>query len=502
MEDLDDDVSSAGFDPLFILEENGEQERDFVGQRVESNIAQSGLVLTATQLCQSAMIQPYLQEMDELLRRSCEELSGIPFASHSSPTYTETRLCESTHNQIKEEVTMDRCGESPHPYISTNYIDTNMDRVGTEDQPAQAHQQDTGSVINRCPVTADVRHCADMPLTSMGDKLSESMLQYEDHLLGILTMLDSCMEEDGVDFDPRDWAMDGSQEYVHISKKQGTTPGPIPTEKMQPVPHQSWVGQRVERDIEEGSTESRYGVMVGSDRGGSLQNPLLNSENMGGVSEEKVENVAKENGLCGNFEENHLMFSGSPVLKADVTGKDTGSPPEETLELKMDVIDLRSGLNELGALGSQLEERIEEVASLERKRKELLAEVLELRGHAEKEEGEGRNEEEEETEEITDRKVAELMEALNREAEARREERMKEAQSLREQRAEEESRMWKVNLERQGLQEEIRRLRRRLFAMAMDCARSQAALTTQRRDVELLKREEVGKLIGRFFNST
>lgn len=50
--------------------------------------------------------------------------------------------------------------------------------------------------------------------------------------------------------------------------------------------------------------------------------------------------------------------------------------------------------------------------------------------------------------------------------------------------------MWKVNLERQGLQDELRKLKRRLFTMAVDCAHTQAALNTQHRHVELLKREE------------
>lgn len=50
--------------------------------------------------------------------------------------------------------------------------------------------------------------------------------------------------------------------------------------------------------------------------------------------------------------------------------------------------------------------------------------------------------------------------------------------------------MWKVNLERQGLQDELRKLKRRLFAVARDCAHSQAALNKHRREVELLKREE------------
>lgn len=135
-----------------------------------------------------------------------------------------------------------------------------------------------------------------------------------------------------------------------------------------------------------------------------------------------------------------------------------------------------------------MEECIEEVQRLENRRKELLAEVLELRGNKDREEAEGSNEEEEQP---IDRKVAELMNALRREEEERREERKRDIQSLREERAEEERRLWKANLERQGLQEELRKLKRRLFAIAKDCAHNQVALNTQHRAVELLKREEV-----------
>uniref|UniRef100_A0A087YA84 Syncoilin, intermediate filament protein n=1 Tax=Poecilia formosa TaxID=48698 RepID=A0A087YA84_POEFO len=108
--------------------------------------------------------------------------------------------------------------------------------------------------------------------------------------------------------------------------------------------------------------------------------------------------------------------------------------------------DLESDMNRLR---SQMEDCIEEVQRLEKRRKELLLEVLQLRGPRERE-----------------------------------------IQGLREERAEEERKTWKVNLERQGLQDELRRLKRKLFAVARDCAQSQATLNNQRCDVELLKTEE------------
>ncbi|TMS18442.1 hypothetical protein E3U43_010768 [Larimichthys crocea] len=134
---------------------------------------------------------------------------------------------------------------------------------------------------------------------------------------------------------------------------------------------------------------------------------------------------------------------------------------------------LNLALNDLGVLWSQMEECIDEVQRLEKRRKELLAEVLELRGIEDKEEAEGSKEDE--TEEPIDSKVTELMNKLKKEEEGRREERKREIQSLREERAEEEKRMWKVNLERLGLQEELRKLKRRLFTMARDCAHNQVS---------------------------
>ncbi|KAG8005090.1 Syncoilin [Nibea albiflora] len=515
MEDLNDNSSSTGFQPLFIKEEDADLDRTPM-EHSECNMAQSGHTFAGTQLNQSALMKPYLQEMDELLH-SCEKFTGMAFGSNFSASYNETRMTESTQHHIKEEDTMEIYTEgiSPQPYLSTSYIDTNMDGVGTEDQQAQGQSQGLGT-INRCGVTADASYQREMPLTSVGTKLSETMVEYEGQLLGMLAMLESCMEETGMDFEPQDWTSDGSQEYVHISKNpqlcRGTTLVPIQQvrpKKLETKPMQLdyWDGQHAERD------EARNKVTVSSAANESQQAPVLSCDNTGSFSMERLEKQKKEKesrnpvrflepSMLINDTENDLMqcevtktgyisTNEDTFMKGDTAGievDDTEMAAEEGQQSKMDTLDLESGMNDLGVLGSQMEECIDEVQRLEKRRKELLAEVLELRGTENKEEAEGSKEEE--TDEPIDSKVTELMKELKKEEEGRREERKREIQSLREERAEEEKRMWKVNLERLGTQEELRKLKRRLFTMARDCAHNQVSLNTQHREVELLRREE------------
>ncbi|XP_040909748.1 syncoilin [Toxotes jaculatrix] len=489
MEDMDANISSTGFEPLFISEEDGEADRNLMEQS-EFNTAQSGLTFTGTQLNPSALIKPYLQEMDDLLK-SCEELTGIPFGSRFSESYTETSMSESIHGQSKEVLTMESYREtsaSPQAYLSTSYIDTHMDGAEPEDPPAQGQLQGLDTIINRCGVTTEVSRQTEMPLTSVGSKLSETMVEYEGQLLGMLAMLESCMEEAGMDFEPQDWATESSHEYVHINKNphlyRGTTLVPIQQERpvkleTEPMQLESWAAQRPEGD--KVSKDGRNGVTVGSATNSRQQKPL-----------EPLDGNKNDPMYCEGTKMRYMFHEGTET-KGDITGTevdDTEMPAEERPEAKMDTADLRSDMKELGELGSQMEECIKEVQQLEKRRKELLAEVLELRGNNKREEAEGSNEEEEMTEEQIDSKVAELMNIVRSEEEGRREERKREIQSLREERAEEERRMWKINLERQGLQDEIRKLKRKLFAMVRDCTHSQASLNNQRREVELLKREE------------
>ncbi|XP_022602816.1 cytospin-B-like [Seriola dumerili] len=509
MEDMDASASSTGFEPLFIKEEDGEPDRTFMEQG-ECNTAQSGLTFTGTQLNPSALMKPYLQEMDDLLK-SCEELTGIPFGSRFSEGYTETSMSESILGQSKEEVTMESYREtsmSPQPYLSTSYIDTQMDGARAEDQPAQGQLQGLGTIINRCGVTTEVSRQTEMPITSAGTKLSETMVEYEGQLLGMLAMLENCMEEAGMDFEPQDWATDAGHEYVHISKNpnRGTTLVPIQQERpvkleTQPMQLESWAAQHAEGD--KVSKDSRNGVTVGSATNRSQQNPLLGCDTMGGISMETLERSGKtvQGVLNPQFRfsqpsepldsnENDPMYCEGTKTGSETNEDITGTEVDDTEMPAEESTDLKSGMNELGDLGSQMEECIEEVQQLEKRRKELLREVLQLRGNKNREEAEGSNKEEEVTEEQIATKVAELMTILKSEEEGRREERKRETQSLREERAEEERRLWKVNLERQGLQEEFRKLKMRLFVTARDCTHSQASLNNQRRETELLRREE------------
>lgn len=458
MEDMDDNISSNGFEPLFIKEEDGEPDRTLVEQR-ECNTAQSGLNFTGTALNPSALIRPYLQEMDDLLK-SCEELTGIPFGSRLSESYAETSMSRETHLQGKDEVKLESytaVNVSPQAYLSTGYIDTHMDEAGKEDQPTQCQAQSMGPIINRCGATPTVSRQTEMPLTSAGSKLSETMVKYEGQLMGMLAMLESCMEDAGVDFEPKDWAADTSQEYVHICKNLQVckgTPVPILQERSDTLEAQT---MQLETSIN-----------------GSEQNPLLGCDNLSGFSVETVEKSVNIN---------TEQVNPDPQFKIlDTSAQD---------EFKVDTTCFSTGMDELQDLASQMEECIEEVRLLQKRRKELLAEVLQLRGNEDREDTEGRYEVEEETEEGINSKVAELMNILKKEEEARREERKREIQSLKKERAEEERRMWKVNLERQGLQDELRKLKRRLFTVARDCAHNQTILNTQHRAVELLKREEV-----------
>ncbi|XP_019946342.2 vimentin [Paralichthys olivaceus] len=516
MEDMDDSISSTGFEPLFIKEEAGEPDRTLVVQR-ERSTPQSELTFTETQLNQTALIKPYLQEMDDLLK-SCEDLTGIPFGSRFSESYTETSLSESTHSQSKEEVTMESYREtsvSPHAYLSTSYMDTHMDGAGADEQPAQEQLQGMGTTISKQEVSPQ----PEMPVTLAGSKLSNAMVQYEGHLLGMLSMLESCMEEAGMDFEPQDWETDASQEYVHISKNPNLNRGTtlVPIQQTMPVKLETQSTQLESLAVKHTggdsmSEDSSNGMTVGSTTNGSQQNHLLCCDNMQRLEGSGV--------MDQGFLDPHLSFLRSSDLsdcnenypmdcegtktqcmsqesterQVDISETeidDTEMPAEERQELKTDTVFLKTGMFELGELGSHMEECIQEVQRLEERRKQLLAEVLELRGNKNREEeAEGRNDEEEGTEEQIDSKVAVLMDILKSEEEGRREERKKEIQSLREERAEEERRMWKVNLERQELQEELRKLKMRLFAMVRDCTHSQASLNNQRREVELLKREE------------
>lgn len=485
MEDLVETVSS-GFEPLFINEDEEDRERTPIEQR-QHNMTQSGFGFIGTQMNNFGLMKPYLKEMDELLK-SCEELTSLPLSSHLSGSYNEMGLMESTNTHRKEEDGRESYEEknvSPQGYLFTSYIDTNMDGAGTQDKTAQANSQVLASVSSRCRVSSDISCDREMPLTSAGHKLSDTMAEYEGQLSGMLSMLESCMEGAGMDLVSQDWATDASQEYVHISKNQcqctaqaTMQPGMPKMFDFEKVTSESEAGQDLSRA--QVFQESRNEVNVGLQVNSIEQNPG-NSCSLVGLSREPLE--------MEKTDESHtdplLMFSdassnnGSMQCEVPKTGDDTGIEADIT----------GSGQTDLCAVGSQMERCIQEVQQLEERRKVLLQEVLELRRQKDREKVEGCQEEV--TEESTERQVTELMDALKKEEEERREEKKKEILVLREERAKMERRMWKVNLETHGLQEELRKLRRRLFAVARDCAHNQFLLNNQHHQVDVLKREEV-----------
>ncbi|KAM3596755.1 uncharacterized protein V6R79_020080 [Siganus canaliculatus] len=458
MEDLDDNISSTAFEPLFIKEDEVGESRILM-EHTECPLPQSGCHFTESQLNQSTLMKPYLQEMDDLLKR-CEELTGIPFGSHFSANCSEPSLTDVTHGQSKDEDAMD----SNQAYLSTCYIDTKMDGAGTEDRQVQGQSQGLGSITNRCGVSTNGPGQMEMPLSSVGNKLSDTMVEYEGQLLGILAMLENCMEESGMDFEPRDWSEDASQEYVHISKNpslyRGTTLVPIPQGRpvkleTQPMQFESWAGNFSPHE--------------------GIPDAGISSSEHGPMPKEPAERE-------------YITTNEDAYMKGEETGADVNNKEwQSEEELKMANGVLISGNTDLGELGSQMEACIDEVQQLEKRRKELLAQVLELRGN---EGGQEPLQSDQETEASIDDKVEELMKALKMEEEGRREERKREIQSLKEERAVEERSLWKVNLERQGLLEGLREHKRRLFAMAKDCAQNQFALNVQRREVEQLKSEQ------------
>lgn len=488
MEDLDETVS-PGFEPLFINEDEEDRERAPMGQR-QRNVTQSGYSFIGTQMNNFGLIKPYLKEMDDLLK-SCEEMTSLPLSSHLSESYNEMGLMESTNTHRKVEGGRESYEEkkvSQQGYLYTRYIDTNMDGAGTQDKTAQTHSQVLASVSSRCGGSSDISCQREMPLTAAGHKLSDTMAEYEGQLSGMLSVLESCMEEAGMDFEPQDWVTDASQEYVHISKNHRQCQGATQAIRQQERP-KMFESEMMKSESEAGQDLGRAPVFMLSRNEVTAGSPVECMEQNLDNSCAGLVGLPKEALEMEKTDESHVdtlsLFSdpsfnnGSTQCEVPKTGEVTG--------IEADYVG--SGQADLCAVGSQMETCIQEVQQLEERRKVLLQEVLELRRQKDREKMEGCQEEV--TEEPTERQVAELMDALKKEEEERREESKKEIQVLREERAEMERRMWKVNLEMHGLQEELRKLRRRLFAIARDCAHNQFLLNNQHHQVDVLKREEV-----------
>lgn len=500
-EDLEESISSTVCEPLFILEEETQSNGHSMDHR-EYNSEPPGLTCTGTQINQSAFIRPYLQEMDAMLR-SCEELNFLPMDSDIPARYKETTLAKETNCHEEEEE-----GEAIESFGEKNmYLDTHIDGVGADERQVQGQHRDIAGIIGKSEANTGMSR--QMPLTTAGHKLSDTMVAYEGQLLGMLAMLENCMEEAGMDFEPQDWAADTSQEYVHIQKKshlcRGTTLVPIQqvreeTQKVLTVP---WSSQGTKDNEPFNCSETEGPDAFGRDVG--HHNPALLCDSTGGHTMEQLDihfgllspsvppsYTQHEMPTTGYMSTNEEICSAKIVT---ANAQDHIKSSDEYKEKPQVVIsDPGSSQSDLGALWSRMEECIEEVQQLKKRRRELLAEALELRGESTTEVCN-----DEDVDDRTEGKVVELMTALKKEEEGRRKERKKELQGLREERAEEERRIWKVNVERQAQQDEHRKLKKRLFSIARDCAQSQFALNTQRREVQLLKKEEVTNTLGKKF---
>ncbi|XP_061671086.1 golgin subfamily A member 6-like protein 7 [Syngnathoides biaculeatus] len=361
----DDSDSTDGFEPLFIQEEIEDPETSW-----------SSPAFTRTHLSQPSVMGPYLQEMDDLLK-SCEELTVIPL--------------ERKQQGIPGE-------KETSPYFSTSCTGNTME---TTEKCVPHQPQD------------------DMPVTLAGNKLRDTMVQYEGQLMDMLAMLESSMEEAGIDFEV-------SQDYVHVNK--------------------------------------------GKDQ-------LSESQSVGQQECKTTTDVCDDDSSMGrsgsDLHVQQLKYSG-------VHGVNGAEFQTESLERDTNVMSF--GVDGFEELKSQMEECIEELQRLERRRKDLLAEVLELR----KQEAQ----EEEDAEAHVSSKVIELMAVLKKEEEDWRDERKREVQRLRSERAEGERQVWESEMARQELQDEMRKLKRQLFATARENVHTQAALNKRRHEMELQKREE------------
>ncbi|XP_062302072.1 uncharacterized protein LOC134006975 [Osmerus eperlanus] len=449
---------SAGF--LFIDEEEEEKEEGMERGRETGECMRAPSLLQAggrgsgTGLGRAPPYGAHLGEMDELLR-SCEGLTGVLLGSPTDPAGGPAGASRQANRSA---------------------LRTRLDGTRTRGGRGTPHPQGPGSSLDGYGDTRGASSEAQLPLTSAGTELSGTMTEYQTELLGMLAMLESCMEEAGMDLTPVDWDERPEQGYLSLGRNR----------EAQSPPLRPWVEQGEEGGLYGGTcaeTGTYVDVRVDVGGGGLCSDPLetgVSKEGpLGGVGDSMEGplggvGVSMEGPLGGVG----VSMETAAIGHMSVVSRGGADPnPLEPAGTGVGVEALGGDREELGALGARLEGCIEEVGRLEGRREELLAEVLRLRG----EEGEGRGEE----------GVEALLWVLGVEAEARRGERMREVGSLRGERREEEGRLARARLERQGWQEETRRLKRRLFAVARDCAHSQVALATQQSDVDsFLKGQE------------
>uniref|UniRef100_A0A4W5KAA7 Uncharacterized protein n=1 Tax=Hucho hucho TaxID=62062 RepID=A0A4W5KAA7_9TELE len=450
----------------------------------------SGLGQIQQHLSGLGQIQPHLREMDDLLK-SCEDMTGVSFASCPSTRDIDTHLTGPAQNQNQSDIQkmvamMGSCGgnDSRTGASILTYTDTHMEESRNQ---CQSHPKEVESILDQSGATGAAVQPQLPPLTSAGTQLSGTMAEYQTELMAMLAMLENCMEEAGITFDPLEWT------YPSLPKGYG-----------HPNPNINKVTQDRHMDrglATQGHMERGLATQGHMDRGVATQGhkesvgcvdlkPYLGST-FGQFEPPSYQAISTERhsdelGDCG---ETHTREPMSTVCDEDTEGHVSRVSVEDTeahiiwgqqLETGLGGVEMRGSVQELEVLGTVLEGCIEEVEKLEKRWNELMGELQALR------------EEKTGTEEGSEGgQAAQLRHLLNIEADGRREARMREWQSLRAERSEEQRRLSSVRLERQGLQEEMRRLKRRLFSVARECAHNQVILATQQRDVAQLNKEQM-----------
>ncbi|KAK6327974.1 hypothetical protein J4Q44_G00036200 [Coregonus suidteri] len=451
------------FDPLFIDEED-----QYGDEGVEEETGASfqpllGVTSTKTLLTGSAHSQSSLWDTyrDTHLDETKTQFKDPMFRSLST-RYTDTHLSGPAQDQNQSDIQkmdamMGSCGgnDSPAGASILTYTDTHMENQ------CQSHLNEVESILDQSGATGAAVEPQLPPLTSAGTQLSGTMAEYQTELMAMLAMLENCMEEAGITFDPLEWT------YPSLPKGYG-----------QPNPNMNKV------------TQDRHMESVGNTKTGGLESggcvdlkPHLGST-FGQFEPPSYQAISTERhsdelGDCG---ETHTRGHMSRVCEEDTEGHVCGVSLGDTEAHIMWGQQLETGVGwvELEVLGTVLEGCIEEVGRLEKRRDDLMGELKALR------------EEKTGTEEGSEGgQAAQLRQVLNIEADGRREARVKEWQSLRAERSEEQRRLSSVRLERQGLQEEMRRLKRRLFSVARESAHNQVILATQQREVAKLNKEQM-----------
>lgn len=455
MENIDDNTSSSGIDSLFIQEDD-EKSNKAVNESstVEKGPEHFKHTMMGPFMAQTRSIGPYLKEMDDLLKR-CEELTGM----------TE---CTFQRESDKNEDGITHKRYSSQEYMSIKCTDTYMDR---------SHDKTS------CGVSID--DCSSLPLTSAGKKLSQSMEDYEDQLLNMMTMMGSSIEGSAMDQEAQNWTT--NEEYVHIPKlfketvKTLLEPGEAmileaQTAAMNFCDNQDNIGDEVH-------------VRKRAIRG--ITQNVFNSDNAS-IFSLTVPKRCKETDFCEDFITDQQMpqlefTEHNPLMCEDACAEEEHCKNMGTdntvlhAETKVDMTCPSSTAIDLETLRSKLDKCIDEVQCLEQRRKELLAEALKLSGHQQE-----TNEQDEDMNQI-DSKVLQLIRTLKKNEDLKRE---SEIESLRQERAEEERKVWRVSVETQGLQNQRWKLKRELFTVARECAQNQAALRAQHQYVELIKKEQ------------